>query len=447
MRFSLFMLTVAALALGLVLSGCANQSPATTQTVHLLYMGNLDGELEPCGCTEEGDLGGILRQTTMIDQLRNRHPNLFMIHSGGLFNSTIATDQITSSFIVSGLKAQSFDAIGLQWKDLSYGIEFIASSGLPIVASNWPDETFSSEQRVERPGARLAFFQWLDADQSPYREMKGDHFLVTRDTDKLAKALSKARSEDALTILATTLPRAEADARLPVQLADIVILQSKYEEYGAPDLTEGRLYLQPGSRGQRLGIVELKRTPSGRIADARQEVINLPNRVADAERLKKWYAEFTEALRADYKERVKTRKARASEPSPYTGDAACAACHAEAYKAWKGSRHARAFSTLERVNKAFDANCLECHTVAFNQPGGFIDPQITPDRLNVQCEVCHGPGQRHIETSGAEALDKPLGPDGPVCLQCHNRSHSPLFNFDQYWPKIQHGLDQQGAAR
>lgn len=440
-------LTTALSILVLIGGGCSTGPTTSTHTVRLIYMGNLDGELEPCGCTEEGDLGGILRQTTAIDQLRSRHPDLFVVHSGGLFNSTIATDRITSRFILSGLAAQGIDAIGLQWKDMAYGTKFITDSELPVVASNWPDTQFASARRVSRNGVTLAFFQWLAPEQSPYREMKGDHFPVIGDVAGLAAALRRARDQGELTVLSTTLSREEARERLPVGSADIVILQSGYEQYGDPELNDGTLYLQPGSRGQRLALVEFEKGTSGRIEAFRHQVTALPNTVPDAERMAGWYASFTEALRADYKERVAARKARAAEPSPYTGDAVCGTCHVQAYKTWKDSRHASAFATLERVNKAFDANCLGCHTVAFNQPGGFVDPQVTPDRLNVQCEVCHGPGRTHVASAGVTALAKPLGPEGPVCLQCHNHSHSPQFDINQYWPKIQHGLDQTTVPR
>lgn len=425
------------------ISGCTLLSKPTPQTVHLIYLGNLDGELEPCGCTEEGDLGGLLRQTTVIDQLRTRYPQLFLIHSGGLFNSTTATDRITSRFILSGMKAQGYDAVGLQWKDLSYGTDFITKSQLPFVASNLSDTPFPGERRIQHGGVTLAFFQWLDAGQSPYREMQGSHFPADSDTRKLARKLSKARNDGALTVLSTTLTQQEASAHLPVALADIVILRSQSEQYGEPQQINGTWYLQPGSRGQRLASVELVRNAAGHIESLHQQVITLPSTVPDAPRLADWYKAFTAALRADYKQRVAARKARAAEPSPYVGDEACRTCHQQAYKAWSKSRHAHAYATLERVNKAFDANCLQCHTVAFNQPGGFVDPEITPNRLNVQCEVCHGPGEKHIATAGAAPLAKTQGPDGPVCLKCHTHGHSPKFNYEQYWPKIRHGLDKK----
>ena len=49
----------------------------------IIYSSNLDGELEPCGCTLEGDLGGIKRRATLVDELRKTSPELFLISSGG----------------------------------------------------------------------------------------------------------------------------------------------------------------------------------------------------------------------------------------------------------------------------------------------------------------------------------------------------------------------------
>ena len=48
----------------------------------LVYSGNLDSELEPCGCSEEGDLGGLRRHATVLAQLREQHPELVALSSG-----------------------------------------------------------------------------------------------------------------------------------------------------------------------------------------------------------------------------------------------------------------------------------------------------------------------------------------------------------------------------
>ncbi|GAB4357622.1 MAG: hypothetical protein Kow006_25630 [Gammaproteobacteria bacterium] len=431
-----------------ILAGCSGQPVSAAETFDIVYLGNLDGELEPCGCTEEGDLGGILRQTTHIDTLRKQYPDLFLLHTGGLFNVATSTDRITSRFILTGLLAQGYDAVGVQWRDLAYGQEFLARSGLPLVASNWASSGFLKQIDIRHGGRRVSYFQWLDSEKSPYRKMKGEHFKVEEKTQALAEALANAHAEGRLTVLSSGMDRDTTLARLPLENVDIVILESAYEQYGEPEMVGSTLLLQPGSRGQRIAHLRIERDGRGRIQRYEHRVTPLPATVPDASRLADWYAEFTEALRNDYRERVARRKSQARQPSSYIGEAACAECHQKAFESWKGSRHARAFSTLERENKAFDANCLGCHTVAFNQDGGFVDPEITPDRLNVQCESCHGPGRVHAESEGKQPLPrKALAEDGPVCLQCHNRSHSPSFDFATYWPKIFHGLDTPPAAQ
>ena len=59
---------------------------SASENVTIVYSGNLRGELEPCGCTSEGDLGGIRRHASAVDRLRKERPNLFLVSSGGLLS-------------------------------------------------------------------------------------------------------------------------------------------------------------------------------------------------------------------------------------------------------------------------------------------------------------------------------------------------------------------------
>ena len=75
------------------------------------------------------------------------------------------------------------------------------------------------------------------------------------------------------------------------------------------------------------------------------------------------------------------------------------------------------------------------------------------DRLeNVQCEVCHGPGSKHVATvgmqnSGLDAIKSSirLAPKASLCTHCHNEKHSDTFEFEAYLRDV---LGQgHGAAR
>lgn len=142
----------------------------------------------------------------------------------------------------------------------------------------------------------------------------------------------------------------------------------------------------------------------------------------------------------------------------FLGTSECAKCHANEFKAWQATAHARAFPTLVERDKEFDHKCVGCHVVGFEKPGGSVlgkyiydanihigenTLSIQKDLRNVGCENCHGPGSLHREnpTKKGSIL---LSPPKDVCMECHVPEHSPRFNFDSYMKKIVvpgHGLD------
>lgn len=404
----------------------------------LVYSGNLNGELEPCGCTVEGDLGGIKRRATMVDRLRKETPDLMLISSGGLMASEAPEDRLTAEYIMKGLQALDYDAVGVQWKDLAYGTDFAVQGKLPWVASNWLGRDFRGARAIHRGPVTAVFFDWLDPKASPVMNKPGAKPLVDHTTDTLREHLNKAKSLKALTIVATYLPLDSAKEQLPLEDIDILLIKSAYEVYGEPKMVGSTLVLQPGSRGERLGRIDLVLNDKGGVASYTQKVITLPKTVPDAPRMKAWYAAYNARVKKAYERTVAIRKRQATGDSPYAGDEVCGTCHADKHKIWEQTKHADAYGALLDVDKAFDPACIKCHTLGFNKPGGFIDSSVTADLENVQCENCHGAGRKHAESKGkvpvANAGWKPIR----MCRQCHVPAHSPSFKFSEYWPRIKH---------
>lgn len=409
---------------------------SASSEIDLIYSGNLDGELEPCGCSLEGDLGGLLRHATSLKKLRTEMPNLFAVSSGGLVVSMAPQDQLTGQYILKGVAALNYDAIGVQWNDLAYGVEFTQQDGLPWVSSNWYGDDYLAKQSIERAGQTVHVFSWLDPSQSPTKTMQGNHEQLNADSTDLALALTLAQ-KTGLTLLTTSLSLEEAK-QLPLKNVDILVIQSAYELFSEPRYFEHTLVLQPGSRGMRLGQLKLILNDQGRIADYKHSVLSMPNNVVDADWLSTWYAEYNAKVKQAYEERSALRKAQETGQSPYVGEQACQSCHVEEHNIWQKSLHSNAFAKLERVNKSFDPSCIQCHTLGFEEQGGFIDFDTTPDLLNVQCENCHGAGRKHVESKGIEPLPNAEWQPQQICIQCHEKKHSPAFNFKKYWPRIQH---------
>jgi formate-dependent nitrite reductase cytochrome c552 subunit len=115
----------------------------------------------------------------------------------------------------------------------------------------------------------------------------------------------------------------------------------------------------------------------------------------------------------------------------YVGYSACTSCHGEMVAGWKSTGHARAFQTLKTQGdeKQQNPGCVQCHAVAYDKEGGFIDMELTPELSGVQCESCHGPGRRHAETmNSSDIMGKP---EEKTCRTCHTEAQDKAFNFEK----------------
>lgn len=103
----------------------------------------------------------------------------------------------------------------------------------------------------------------------------------------------------------------------------------------------------------------------------------------------------------------------------YAGSAACAGCHAPAWKAFQATKHARALAALKPARRDRDPTCVGCHSTGFGLPGGTTDIHLATTRLrDVGCESCHGPGVDHLTATDKKGTIQ-RAPAEIVCLACH----------------------------
>jgi len=153
---------------------------------------------------------------------------------------------------------------------------------------------------------------------------------------------------------------------------------------------------------------------------------------------------------------------RAELLGKFVGSQKCKECHEGSYKMWLKTPHAQAWETLKsKTNppRTFDPECVSCHTIGWNTTqffpyaSGFQSEKETPQLINVGCESCHGPGEKHClaEKGKNVALQKQLEDAVTVtkeeaekrqCFTCHDGDNSPDFDFKTYWPRIVHKDDK-----
>ncbi len=126
----------------------------------------------------------------------------------------------------------------------------------------------------------------------------------------------------------------------------------------------------------------------------------------------------------------------------YVGVQTCAACHDAAVKHWRKALHrrspmdetpvghSRAWLTLEELNKTRDRTCVGCHSVGFNEPGGYCKTDEVGFLADVQCESCHGAGSLHSVTGDPNFIDREV-PENH-CRGCHHVPHIESYESFKY---------------
>ena len=93
----------------------------------------------------------------------------------------------------------------------------------------------------------------------------------------------------------------------------------------------------------------------------------------------------------------------------------------------------------------------------FPYTSGYESLQKTPELINTGCEDCHGPGEKHctVELGHNEQLQKKLRKAVVItkaeskkqqCVTCHDLDNSPDFDFDTYYPQIEHHEEKYGGC-
>jgi hypothetical protein len=144
---------------------------------------------------------------------------------------------------------------------------------------------------------------------------------------------------------------------------------------------------------------------------------------------------FNEKLRKAEIEKAAKQSSKAgtdSSPEHFLGQSLCTRCHAAEGEQWKTTAHSVAWQTLVELKKDATPDCVPCHVLGYQQPGGFQSAVATPQKVNVKCENCHGMGTQH----DAYALKHQV--TEATCRGCHNSERDPEFNWEKKMPLIVH---------
>ena len=460
-----FLLSLAKYMFVCVLAGFSASSFA--DEVDFLAYGDMRGYLEPCGCDPATDLGGILRINSQLMRERLSAPKLLSFNLGNNLSDK-KRDAIKNRYILRGEERNAPTAYLVNDLELQ-NPEFLKASKLPFILSNGKDSKFGRSS-IETSEVTVFGYTWLDAqskhlnrvdskmienwkaalkksgknksillfsgpdeDLKTFTETKLFTTIVSSNRRPLSEVPGKEESENEVLLL-----RVKDPAVYMVPMGGQGILRS-----GGLTMSEAKTIdsifkapekdctPQPGitavpgancSGGKKLFGKEFSR------------VTWLKKTTESGHNLAEFYVSFNKEVAAQFKADGAGRIA-ALKNSPFAGSASCASCHAGAHKTYSETKHAHAMQTLVGKGKHEDPECVVCHSVGADKPGGFVSVKDSPQYANVQCENCHGPRKEHTLNPSIKSA---AGSAKQVCVTCHNRQHSPNFNPSTYWEKIKH---------
>ena len=118
----------------------------------LIFSGDLRGEIQPCGCAEEGDMGGLPRRLTFFKQQQSLHSSLFYLDLGNNFPEPSEQGDLKIQLIQNALKKLGPQAVLVGPKEWQNGLHKLDPE-IPYLLSNQsPKLTFLTSKTISQAG-------------------------------------------------------------------------------------------------------------------------------------------------------------------------------------------------------------------------------------------------------------------------------------------------------
>ncbi len=444
--------------------------------VVLVFTGIMNGYIEPCGCAGmERMKGGLSRRQTFLKDLRdNRGWKTILIDAGQITVGFGVQEELKFDMAMNAFQLMQYDVVGIGKSELRFPAPFLLMYTAPTSSSTQSYFTSANVgvygfhptytlpfKIVERGGKKISVTSVICHNEEVERRDENIHY---EDPEiKLNEVMAKLRKENCdSNVLIVHGPEEEME-RLAKKFPffDYIVASDGPSEPPAElrEINDNQKVVEVGEKGKYAIVVGYFKDGS-----TRYQRVALDSRYESSPEITLLMKDYQSILKGLIVSKGIKRglginpasSPMADKLGKYVGAQKCRSCHEDAYRTWAKSKHATAWKSLtETANppRDFDPECIGCHVVGWNgiqhfpYVDGFETEETTPRLANVGCESCHGPGERHIELElgddekaqeRARALMR-LGDEvRKVCYSCHDGDNSPEFEFETYYPLIDH---------
>lgn len=442
------------------LAGCREKAALEPVDLTVCFVSDTRGRLVPCGCFS-GQYGGLTRLKTALDETPGANP--VRLDVGDAIGGAEDFNVIEYKYMLRAYAAMGFEALNMGEREAELPADQLRrlakESPVTMISANLLDAATGQPllqpwKIIERGKLKIALLGVMDSRIAP--ENLGAGLAVEKIDVTLGKLLPALRSQADVIVLAAFTDEATL-GRLAQDYYELnIILGGKVSQPSQKLEKNNRsLVLYTGNEGRALGVLRARISGKEKVAPVDHEIRLLEEAVAEDEGIR--------TLAAGYRDEIRKTRLAVDDPAnlqsnmvpgvkataSYVGTPVCAGCHAGAAKIWQRSRHAEAMEALLDKKADADPNCISCHTVGFGSPSGYRREFAGSKLTDVGCESCHGPGSLHVDQRQNHLpvtfTFRPLGAGD--CQKCHFGEFSRPFDFDAFWPHIQHGKEPASAAR
>lgn len=438
----------------------------------LVITGRQEGYLEPCGCAGLDRMkGGMSRRHTLFGDLRRQGWPVVGLDAGSIARGFGPQAEMKFHIMVEAMRTMGYQAINLGRTDLGLPagelVSVAASLGdqsSPFLSANVGlfgfDAGLTARTRlIEAGGIKLGVTGIIGLEYQ--KQIQNNEIELAAPEAALAAVLPqlKAQAEYLILLCSATKEESEALARKFPDFHLVVTTGGGAEPPPRPSVVEGtKTYLiEVGEKGMDAVVwafFDDAQTPF------RYQRVPLDSRFPASREMYLLMVAYQENLKARGLAGLGLRPVphpQREQNGRFVGSEKCANCHEVSYSIWKKSGHARAFRTLVELDppRQFDPECISCHVIGwhptqyFPYESGYLSAEHTPELTNVGCECCHGPGEKHVLAEMGSDLELQRKSRQAVvitkeearqrqCYSCHDLDNSPDFDFDTYWPLVEH---------
>lgn len=454
--------------------------------VALVFSGEQDGYLEPCGCAGlENQKGGLMRRYTFLQSLRDKGWPVVAMDLGGQEKDTGVQAEIKLDFSYKALADMNYAAVGFGDKDLQTDLLPIVinldEAKNPLVSANVAIAGFDSGltkryKIVEVGGMKIGITSVLGKAEMATLKNTTDVTLL-EPYQAIPQVLPELLNEkcDQLVLLAYASPSEAQDLARRFHEFDWVVAAHGADEPAkepakiSGDNVDSRL-IEVGHKGMYVVVVGLYKDGN---PPFRYQRVPLDHRFADAPEIKQMHVAYQEQLKTLGWSGLGLKPTRHPSGRTFAGSEACAECHTAATEVFVNTPHFHATETLEKLDppRQYDPECISCHATGwepqkyFPFETGFVSVKETPALVGNGCENCHGPAGEHVAAERGEVevsetelealraalrlkvMENEGNKEGQVyregmvvvmCMKCHDLDNSPDFDFQTYLPQVEH---------